>query len=139
MVFGADLIAGFPTETEAHFEGTRALTHECGLTHLHIFPYSSRPGTPAARMPQVAAHVAHARAALLRSDGQAALIAHLEAQRHRRLTVLTERGGLGRTEDFTQIRTGAAEPGQMLTLQVTGHDGRVLAGEPLEAANAFAP
>src|SRR5207237_130947 len=90
IVFGADLIAGFPTESEAMFEDSLSLIEACGLTHVHAFPYSPRPGTPAARMPQVAPHLAKARAAKLREAGTASLMRHLDAQIGRRIAVLAE-------------------------------------------------
>ncbi|MBL8589467.1 MAG: tRNA (N(6)-L-threonylcarbamoyladenosine(37)-C(2))-methylthiotransferase MtaB [Methylobacteriaceae bacterium] len=123
IVFGADLIAGFPTESEAAFAQTLALVEECGLTHLHVFPYSPRPGTPAARMPQVAGDAARDRAARLRAAGAAALARHLDAQIGRRLVVLTERGGTGRAADFTPVATPDAPAGRFFEATATGHDG----------------
>ena len=124
LVLGADLIAGFPTETEAQFARTLDLVAECGLTHLHVFPYSPRPGTPAARMPMVPAEVVRERAARLRQAGASALGRHLDAQTGRRLTVLTERGGTGRAEDFTPVRLGREPaPGTLLDVAIAGHDG----------------
>jgi threonylcarbamoyladenosine tRNA methylthiotransferase MtaB len=131
IVLGADFIVGFPTETEEMFAQTLALVEACGLTHLHVFPFSPRPGTPAARMPQVSGGIVKERAARLRAAGEAALLRHLEAQRGRRLSVLTERGGLGRAADFTPMRTPGAAPGLMLEMIATGHDGRALTGERL--------
>jgi threonylcarbamoyladenosine tRNA methylthiotransferase MtaB len=126
IVFGADLIAGFPTETEATFADSLALIEECGLTHIHAFPYSPRPGTPAARMPQVAPAVAKERAARLRDAGAAAFLRHLDAQIGRRITALAERGGKGRAEDFTPVQLPESEPGTLLAGTVTGHDGSAL-------------
>jgi threonylcarbamoyladenosine tRNA methylthiotransferase MtaB len=126
IVFGADLIAGFPTETEAMFEHTLSLIEDCGLTHVHAFPYSRRPGTPAARMPQVAPAVAKARAAGLREAGAAAFARHLDAQIGRRITVLAERGGKGRAEDFTPVLLPESEPGTLVAGEVGGHDGAAL-------------
>lgn len=126
LVLGADLIAGFPTEDEAMFENTLSLIADCGLTHLHVFPYSPRPGTPAARMPAVAREVAKARAERLRAAGDAARRAHLEAQVGRRLEVLTERGGMGRTPDFTPVRVGSHERGRLVEVSILGHDGKAL-------------
>ena len=83
IVFGADIIAGFPTETEAMFARSLDLVDECGLTHLHVFPFSPRPGTPAARMPQVAREIVKERAARLREKGEAALRPHLDARSRR--------------------------------------------------------
>ena len=127
IVFGGDIIAGFPTETDDAFARSRDLVDECGLTHLHVFPYSERAGTPAARMPQVPHPVRKERAALLRQQGEAALRRHLDAELGARRRVLTERGGIGRTEQFTAVRlpSGTA-PGQMLDLTIADHNGRQL-------------
>ena len=126
IVFGADLIAGFPTETEAMFEQSLTLVDACGLTYLHVFPFSPRPGTPAARMPMVAKEIVKERARRLREKGDAALRAHLTRQHGRRLTVLTESKGLARTEDFTQVRVGEHAPGILLDVVATGDDGAAL-------------
>lgn len=126
IVFGADFIAGFPTETEEMFAQTIALVAQCGLTHLHVFPFSPRPGTPAARMPQVSADIARARAARLRAAGETALARHLDAQQGKTLRLLTERGGAARAADFTLARTPGEAAGRMIAARVTGHDGRAL-------------
>ncbi len=127
IVFGADIIAGFPTETEAMFERSLALIADCGLTHLHVFPFSPRPGTPAARMPQLARAVVKQRAARLRDAGDAALSAYLAAQVGRTHRVLTERGGMGRTEGHAAVRfAGPVEPGLILQPVISGHEGGVL-------------
>ncbi|MEA2758220.1 MAG: threonylcarbamoyladenosine tRNA methylthiotransferase MtaB [Methylobacteriaceae bacterium] len=126
IVFGADVIAGFPTETEAMFEDSLALIEECGLTHIHAFPYSPRPGTPAARMPQVVPEVARARAARLREAATVAFARHLDAQLGRRITVLAERGGKGRAEDFTPVALTSHEAGTLIAGEVIGHEGRAL-------------
>jgi threonylcarbamoyladenosine tRNA methylthiotransferase MtaB len=126
IVFGADLIAGFPTETEAMFQNSFALIDDCGLTHLHVFPFSARPGTPAARMPQVPPEIVKERAKRLREAGAAALRKHLDAQTGKVLRVLTERGGIGHTEDFTRVRIGDVPPGLVIDLAIAGHDGRAL-------------
>lgn len=130
LVFGADLIAGFPTETEAQFAQTLALVEECGLTHLHVFPYSPRPGTPAARMPPVAPEAIRERAARLREAGDRARAQHLAAQVGRQVRVLAERGGTGRAEDFSTVVLGeGVAPGTICDVTVTGHDGtRLIAG-----------
>ncbi|MCJ2015269.1 tRNA (N(6)-L-threonylcarbamoyladenosine(37)-C(2))-methylthiotransferase MtaB [Methylobacterium sp. J-076] len=130
VVFGADLIAGFPTETEAQFARSLALVEECGLTHLHVFPYSPRPGTPASRMPPVAPEAIRDRAARLRASGEAARLRHLAAQVGRRVTVLAERGGTGRAEDFSTVLLGEGPaPGTLLEVRIVGHDGtRLVAG-----------
>ncbi|HEY1735180.1 MAG TPA: tRNA (N(6)-L-threonylcarbamoyladenosine(37)-C(2))-methylthiotransferase MtaB [Methylovirgula sp.] len=126
IVFGADLIAGFPTETDAMFENTLALVEDCGLTHLHVFPFSPRPGTPAARMPQLAPMLIKERAARLREAGVKALSRHLDAQIGRRLTLLTERGGIARAEDFTKVRIDDIAPGRIVERIPTSHDGETL-------------
>ena len=127
VAFGADIIAGFPTETDAMFARSLDLVDECGLTQLHVFPFSPRPGTPAARMPQVARDVVKERARRLREKGEAALRAHLDAQVGARRLVLTERGGVGHTEQFTPVRLAApVAPGAILDLTMMGHDGRQL-------------
>ena len=127
VAFGGDIIAGFPTETEAMFHRSLDLVDECGLTQLHVFPFSPRPGTPAARMPQVAGDAIKDRARRLREKGEAALRRHLDGEIGARRHVLTERGGLGRTPQFIPVRLAApAEPGLMLDVAVAGHDGRQL-------------
>jgi threonylcarbamoyladenosine tRNA methylthiotransferase MtaB len=127
VVFGADLIAGFPTETESMFKNSLDLVDACGLTHLHVFPFSPRPGTPAARMPQLDRAIVKQRAQRLRAKGEAALRAHLDAQLGALRRVLTERGGIGRTEQFTAVRLASAvAPGAILDLTMAGHDGRQL-------------
>ena len=129
IVFGADFIVGFPTETEEMFSRTLDLVEECGLTHLHVFPFSPRPETPAARMPQVAPHVVKARARKLRELGEARLTRHLAKQQGKALRVLAERGGLARAADFTLARTPGAIAGEMFDIRVLGHDGRALLAE----------
>jgi len=127
MVFGGDIIAGFPTETEAMFARSLDLVDECGLTQLHVFPFSPRPGTPASLMPRVAGEAIKDRARRLREKGAAALRRHLDAEVGTRRRVLTERGGIGRTEQFTPVRLAAPiEPGVMLDVGIAGHDGRQL-------------
>ena len=127
MVFGADIIAGFPTEDEAMFQRSLDIVAECGLTHLHVFPFSPRPGTPAARMPQVARDVVKDRARRLREAGEAALRRHLQAEVGARRRVLVETGQLGRTEGFTPVRfTDPVEAGTIRTVTIAGHDGREL-------------
>jgi threonylcarbamoyladenosine tRNA methylthiotransferase MtaB len=137
--FGADLIAGFPTETEAMFENTLKLVEEAGLAFLHVFPFSPRPGTPAARMPQLPKAVVKARAAQLRAAGEAALTRHLSRQVGRTLSALVERPGVARAEDFTEIAfDGAGEAGEILALEVTGHDGGRALARPVVGADATA-
>ena len=130
VAFGADLIAGFPTETDEMFENSIRLVEEAGLAFLHVFPFSPRPGTPAARMPPVKRDVVKARAARLRAAGEAGLARHLERQVGRTLSALIERDGVARAEDFTEIAfTGYAPVGGVAALRVTGHDGRRLTAE----------
>ena len=127
--FGADLIAGFPTESEAAFENTLKLVEEAGLSFLHVFPYSARPGTPAARMPPVKGPVIKDRARRLREAGDRALQRHLERQVGRVLNGLVERDGFARADDFTEIVfTGDAPHGEIISLRIIGVDGtRVVA------------
>jgi threonylcarbamoyladenosine tRNA methylthiotransferase MtaB len=127
MVFGADLIAGFPTESDAMFANSLNLIDDCGLTFLHVFPYSPRQGTPAARMPQLHGAVIASRAGALREKGVAALERHLHDAKGRRITVLMENVGSGRAADFTPVRleTGAAA-GTLVDAVVTGDDGTAL-------------
>ena len=137
VVFGADFIAGFPTETEEQFENTLGLVEECDLTFLHVFPYSPRPGTPAAKMPQAPAAVRKARAARLRAAGEAAVVGL-----HRRLVgetraILVERcsddgWALGHTEEFAAVRVRAStQPGSLMRVRLTDADEAALTGEPL--------
>ena len=127
VVFGADIIAGFPTETEENFARSLDLIAQCGLTCLHVFPFSARPGTPAARMPQVAHEIVKDRARRLRDHGAAALSRHLDGEVGRRRRVLTELRAIGRTEQFTQVKLNApVAPGQFLEIEIAGHDGRQL-------------
>jgi threonylcarbamoyladenosine tRNA methylthiotransferase MtaB len=127
MVFGADLIAGFPTETEAMFKGSLALVDDCGLTFLHVFPYSARAGTPAALMPQVGGQIIARRAAELRDKGVAALKAHLASAKGRRIQVLMENEAQGRSADFTPVKLAAGEgAGALIDAVVSGDDGASL-------------
>jgi threonylcarbamoyladenosine tRNA methylthiotransferase MtaB len=130
VVFGADLIAGFPTETEAMFAKSLELVEECGLTWLHVFPFSPRQGTPAARMPQVNGAVVSRRASELRGKGVAALKQHLEGARGRHIQVLMESDAQGRSADFTPVRLEACgEAGALIDAVVSGDDGAVLLAE----------
>ncbi|OYX15161.1 MAG: tRNA (N(6)-L-threonylcarbamoyladenosine(37)-C(2))-methylthiotransferase MtaB [Rhizobiales bacterium 32-66-8] len=127
LVLGADLIAGFPTESESQFRNTLDIVDACGLSFLHVFPFSPRPGTPAARMPQVPPELVKARARRLRDKGEAALRRHLSGAVGRRRSVLVEAGGTGRTEYFTPVRLARpVAAGQVLDLRMTGHDGACL-------------
>ena len=129
MTFGADIIAGFPTETEEMFENSLKLVEECGLTWLHVFPYSPRPGTPAARMPQVDGRAIKSRAARLRAAGAAAVTRHLAEQQGQVHRILTERPDMGRTEQFTEVVFDTPQPeGQIVTAAITGtRDQRLVA------------
>ncbi len=121
MTFGADIIAGFPTETEAAFENSLRMVEECHLTWLHVFPYSPRPGTPAARMPQVPGTEIRERAARLRAAGAARVAAHLAAQQGQRHAVLMESVRLGRTEQFTEVLFDSDRPeGAIIPATITG-------------------
>ena len=124
IVFGADIIAGFPTETEVAFGNSLKLVDDCGLTWLHVFPYSPRPGTPAARMPQVAGAAIKDRAARLRDIGAAAVAAHLATQQGKTHRILMENPRMGRTEQFTEVDFSTDQPeGAIITAQITGHAG----------------
>jgi threonylcarbamoyladenosine tRNA methylthiotransferase MtaB len=131
--FGADLIAGFPTETEDMFRRSLDLVEECGLAFLHVFPYSPRNETPAARMPQVARATVKERARRLRAHGEAALRRHLDREIGAVRRVLAESPEGGHTEHFTPVRFAqAVEPGPIVEAKVTGHDGRRLVAAPQE-------
>ncbi len=126
-VLGADLIAGFPTETDAMFENTLSAVNEMGLTHLHVFPYSERDGTPAAKMPAVDVPERKARAERLRKTGDAALRNFMAAQSGRDVRVLVEKEGRGLTEHYVAAEiTGGAEAGDIVTGRVTGIAGDTL-------------
>ena len=121
MVFGADIIAGFPTETEAMFQQSVQLVHDCGLTFLHVFPFSARKGTPAARMPMINGAVIKDRAARLRAEGDIALRAHLAAQVGQAHRVLMESPRRGRTEQFSEVDFGADQAeGQIVMARIIG-------------------
>ena len=124
MALGADIIAGFPTETEAAFENSLRLIDDCQIAFLHAFPYSPRPGTPAARMPQLEKSVIKDRAARLRAAGQAALHQHLDSHVGRDVDVLVERQQQGRLPDFTPValETDSAEAGRPIRARIIGHD-----------------
>jgi threonylcarbamoyladenosine tRNA methylthiotransferase MtaB len=134
--FGADFIAGFPTESEAMFENSLKLVDEAGLSYLHVFPYSPRPGTPAARMPQLGAALAKARGARLRAKGEAVRAARLFGMIGRDLTVLTEKSGFGHSECFAPVAfDGPAIPGQIVPVVVTGvKDGQLTGRQTGQAA-----
>jgi len=133
IVFGADIIAGFPTETDGMFENSLSLVDDCGLTFLHVFPFSPREGTPAARMPQVHGAVVAERARALREKGASALQAHLESAKGRRIQVLMENERQGRSTDFTPVRLDpcTASAGALVDCMVSGDDGAALLAEAL--------
>lgn len=122
MTFGADIIAGFPTETDAMFANSLRLVEECDLTWLHVFPYSPRPGTPAARMPQVKGGAIKARAAQLRTAGTQQVTRHLAAQIGKSHKILMESPVMGRTEQFTEVRLSSEQPeGKIIHAVISGH------------------
>jgi threonylcarbamoyladenosine tRNA methylthiotransferase MtaB len=133
IVFGADLIAGFPTEDEAMFANTLKLVDECGLSFLHVFPFSARPQTPAARMPQLGRALVKERAAQLRQKAASRLALHLQSQQNKVFDVLVERAGLGRTPGFTEIALpeGGPGPGAIVRARVMGAAENYLIGERL--------
>ena len=128
MTFGADIIAGFPTETEAHFENSLKLVTECDLTWLHVFPYSKREGTPAAKIPsQVNGNVIKDRAARLRAKGDAQVAKHLSQQLGRQHNVLMENPNMGRTEQFTEVSFAIPQiEGALIQTRITGIQGTQL-------------
>ena len=139
VLFGADIIAGFPTETDDMFSQSLALVDECGLTYLHVFPYSARQGTPAARMPQLPGDVIKERAARLREKGDTALADQLQKLCGQTATILTEKAGKdgrgrGRLANFAEVyfdsqdRLDLLEPGHFCDVRLNGHDGRILQG-----------
>lgn len=132
VVFGADIIAGFPTETEEMFENSLRLVDDCGLTFLHVFPYSVRPGTPAARMPQIAGDVIKARAARLRAIGDKAAAQFLNGEIGRVRDVLMETDCLARTPQFASVRLDQPlVPGEIAAIELTGVLGETLQGRPV--------
>ena len=133
MAFGADIIAGFPTETEEAFANSLRLAEEIGIAHLHVFPFSPREGTPAARMPQLDRRLVKQRAALLRALGERLAHAHLAAMTGTRQIVLAERGGLAHTENFTSVRTPDMAPGTFAEVTISGHDGKHLIFDTIAA------
>jgi threonylcarbamoyladenosine tRNA methylthiotransferase MtaB len=132
ITFGADIIAGFPTETDEMFENSVKLIEDCGLTWLHVFPYSKREGTPAARMPAVHGTVIKARAAALRSAGKKRVQVHLKSQIGQTRNILMETLRMGRTEQFTEVHFGEDQTvGQIVTSRITRHDKTHLFAVPL--------
>jgi threonylcarbamoyladenosine tRNA methylthiotransferase MtaB len=129
IAFGADLIAGFPTESEAMFENSLALVDDCGLAFLHVFPFSIRTGTPAARMPQVPVPLRKARAARLRAVGAAALAGFLASRRGGLEKVLVERPGRGHGESFAEVEVDAGRPGEIVVARIVAERHSRLIGE----------
>src|SRR6202158_1732075 len=123
IALGADIIAGFPTETEAMFKRSVDLVDECDLTFLHVFPYSPRPGTPAARMPQVSGNAIKERARRLRATGEVALQRRLTSEVGRTRQVLIESATQGRTEHFLPVAISGGVPGAVRAFAITGNDG----------------
>jgi threonylcarbamoyladenosine tRNA methylthiotransferase MtaB len=128
IAFGADLIAGFPTEEEEHFEASLSLVDAAQIAFLHVFPYSPRPNTPAARMPQLSKDIIKERAARLRDKGAAALARHLDGWAGREAMALIEEPGAARLPDFTPVRLNGGVAGQSVRLHFNGHNGRHLLG-----------
>jgi threonylcarbamoyladenosine tRNA methylthiotransferase MtaB len=127
MTFGADIIAGFPTETETMFANSIALVKDCDLTWLHVFPYSPRQGTPAARMPAVNGKVIKQRAAVLRAAGEAQVQQHLQAQIGKTHQVLIENPNMGRTEQFTEVSFASPQQeGTIVAATILGLQGKQL-------------
>ena len=133
IALGADIIAGFPTETEEMFARSQDLVEECDLTFLHVFPYSKRPGTPAARMPQVAGEAIKERAKRLRAAGEAALRKRLASEIGATRQVLIESGKQGRTEHFLPVAIGGETPGAVRAL--TDHRARWRAVDGVKGAS----
>ncbi|WP_455477032.1 tRNA (N(6)-L-threonylcarbamoyladenosine(37)-C(2))-methylthiotransferase MtaB [Bartonella sp. B41] len=126
MVYGADLIAGFPTETDEMFQNSLTLIKDCNLTHLHVFPFSPREKTPASRMPQINRKIVKMRAEKLRKAGKEAYQRHLTHLQNSQQTILVERDGIGRTEDYTLAKIEGAKAGAIVKAIVVGHDGNKL-------------
>jgi threonylcarbamoyladenosine tRNA methylthiotransferase MtaB len=128
-VFGADIIAGFPTETDEMFENTLNLVHEAGLQHLHVFPYSIREGTPAAKMPQVPSKIRKERAAKLRAAGEIELAKHLNNQINKTLQAIVEKEFFARGEDFSEITLDSEQKvGSIVGVRVAAVEGNRLVG-----------
>jgi threonylcarbamoyladenosine tRNA methylthiotransferase MtaB len=136
MSFGADMIAGFPTETEEMFENTVRLAEEADIAHLHVFPYSPRPGTPAARMPQLDRSLIKDRAARLRATGQMLHRRHLDKMVGTRQWLLVENNGLAHTENFTLVTVPGLRPRDIVEATISGHNGKHLDMQLTAAAAA---
>ncbi len=139
VVFGADLIAGFPTETDEMFANTLRLVDDCELTYLHVFPFSPRKGTPAARMPQVARPIVKERAARLRAKSEGIIASYLATRRGANVELLMESDDIGRTPHFAEVKLATPRPaGTIVHAHVTGHDGRRLTAQLLSAGEVAA-
>ena len=134
VVFGADVIAGFPTEADAMFQNTRALVEDCGLTLLHVFPFSPRPGTPAARMPQTAPDVVRSRAQMLRRQGQSALSARLSSEVGKAQKILVEKSGFGRTEHYLPVAFEGGAAGEIISAKIGAASDKLLFAQEIRAA-----
>ncbi|MFQ5563128.1 MAG: tRNA (N(6)-L-threonylcarbamoyladenosine(37)-C(2))-methylthiotransferase MtaB [Parvularculaceae bacterium] len=132
IAFGADLIAGFPTETEAMFQKSLDLVDEAGLQYVHVFPFSPREGTPAARMPQLSRRVVKERAGRLRDRGRKALWRFLDRLEGSEATAVVESGGRARLGNFAQVRfrSNAGPAGALARIRIAGRDGDMLIGDP---------
>jgi threonylcarbamoyladenosine tRNA methylthiotransferase MtaB len=132
--FGADIIAGFPTETEEMFEHSVQMAGECGISKLHVFPFSPRKGTPAARMPQLERSLIKERAARLRAEGERLYRMHLERMVGRTAIMLVENTGMAHTENFTLVDGLGLAPRTLAPVRIVGHDGKHLIAEALREA-----
>jgi threonylcarbamoyladenosine tRNA methylthiotransferase MtaB len=126
IAFGADMIAGFPTETEEMFENAATMAEEAGISFLHVFPYSPRPGTPAARMPQLDRVLVKDRAARLRARGEALHHAHLDLMVGTEQTVIVEMNGFAHTENFSLVAVPGLVPRSLQRVMITGHNSKHL-------------
>ena len=139
IAFGADIIAGFPTETDEMFENTLRIVEECDLTFLHVFPYSERDGTPAARMPQVDPAIRKARAARLREAGERQLEKFMQAQVGKTAQVIVEQNNIGRSENFAEIDLGfTADQGSLQDILINGFESGRLKGERTKSQRSAA-
>ncbi len=134
IVLGADLIAGFPTETDAMFENTLSLVDACGLTFLHVFPFSARPGTPAARMPQTDRRLVQTRAQTVRQQGHSALMARFSDEIGTVRQVLVETPKFGRAENYLPVTFDTAEPGRVVSVRISAAGDKSLSGHVIRAA-----
>jgi threonylcarbamoyladenosine tRNA methylthiotransferase MtaB len=134
IVLGADLIAGFPTETDKMFENTLSLVEECGLSLLHVFPFSPRDGTPAARMPQIDRHMVQVRARTLRQAGHSAYLRRLSAEAGKRRSILIEKPGFGRTEHYLPARIHQGRAGDIVSARIRAAGDNALIAQGIKEA-----